>query len=103
MRELVWTQRALSDLRTAFDFNLALYGKQKTLEITSKILDRVEILLNPELDFSAVGAPDEDFMHLKRKYRKLIEGHYKITYREGKGKIYINRIFDTRRNPNKNK
>jgi hypothetical protein len=54
-------------------------------------------------EFSKIGSINEDFTHLKFEYRKLIYHHCKITYREGKDKIYINRIFDTRQNPIKNK
>jgi hypothetical protein len=52
-----------------------------------------------------MGAVDEEFKHLKRDYKKLIEGDIKITYRLSSNKpiVYINRIFDTRQNPSKNK
>ncbi len=51
-----------------------------------------------------MGAIDEQFTHLKRIYKKLIEQNIKITYRTSDRKpiIYINRVFDTRQNPNKN-
>jgi hypothetical protein len=52
-----------------------------------------------------MGSVDEEFKHLKRKYRKLIEKHIKITYRLSKSQptVYINRVFDTRQQPSKNK
>ncbi len=67
------------------------------------MVDRVGELENPDFVYLETGSVDEYFAHLKKQYRKLIEGNYKITYREGKTKIYINRIFDTSQNPNKNK
>ncbi|MBI9036184.1 MAG: hypothetical protein JEZ03_17120 [Bacteroidales bacterium] len=55
--------------------------------------------------FVKMGAYDEEFKHLKRQYKKLIEHYIKITYRQSFSKsiVYINRVFDTRQNPNKNK
>ncbi|WP_243389615.1 type II toxin-antitoxin system RelE/ParE family toxin [Flavobacterium cyanobacteriorum] len=103
MKQLYWTERALKDLQKIDLFNSELLGDNKASEITLKIIAKADFLENPSFDFTEIGAPDDDFSHLKRKYRKLIEGHYKITYRSGKSKIYINRIFDTRQNPKKNK
>jgi plasmid stabilization system protein ParE len=103
MKQLFWTQRALKDLQKIDLFNIEVLGKDKALEITSRIIAKAELLENPSFDFTQIGAIDDAFSHLKRNYRKLIEGYYKITYRTGKSKIYINRIFDTRQNPNKNK
>ena len=97
------TSRALKDLEKAFEFNSKLYGFSIAKNSIQSILNCVEILENPIHDFSKIGSVDEEFLHLKNKYRKLIQGHYKITYREGTTKVYINRIFDTRQNPNKNK
>jgi len=55
--------------------------------------------------FAKMGAIDEAFKHLKRKYKKLIEKDLKITYRlsESKHIVYINKFFDTRQDPSKNK
>jgi hypothetical protein len=63
----------------------------------------LEILGNPNFDFSEIGAIDEDFEHLKHHYRKPISHNCKITNREGKTKIYVVRVFDTRQNPTTNK
>ena len=43
--------------------------------ITNAILNTVEILENPSYDFTSIGSVDEEFTHLKRSYRKLIEGN----------------------------
>ena len=63
----------------------------------------MEILEKPGNKFKQLGKADETFTHLKHNYRKLIKGDIKITYRLGRTKIYVIRIFDTRQNPNKNK
>lgn len=101
IKPVFWTTRALKDLEKTTRFNALLYGFTKAIEIATEIRKSTETLENS--NFSEIGSIDEDFLHLKRKYRKLIHHHCKITYRESKTKIYINRIFDTRQNPNKNK
>ena len=52
-----------------------------------------------------MGAIDEEFKHLKREYKKLIVRNIKITYRLSSSHptVYINRVFDTRQDPVKNK
>ena len=97
------TSRALKDLQKVRGFNDLLYSVSKSKEIINTIFETIEILENPDVDFTEIGAIDEDFVHLKYDYRKLITSHYKITYRKNKSKIYVVRIFDTRQNPNKNK
>ena len=82
-------------------FNIKLFGFKKAIEIANEIQESTEILAF--FEFNKIGSTDEDFTHLKFEYRKLIHHHCKITYREGKDKIYVNRIFDTRQNPIKNK
>jgi plasmid stabilization system protein ParE len=102
-KPVFWTTRATKDLEKTTRFNINLYGFEIAISTALSIQKTTTILENPNYDFSKIGSVDTDFSHLKRNYRKLIDGHCKITYREGKTKIYINRIFDTRQNPNKNR
>ena len=97
------TSRALKDLQKIREFNDLLFGVIKSKEIIQTIFQAIESLEIPHFDYTELGAVDEDFVHLKYEYRKLIEKHYKITYRKSNNKIYVVRIFDTRQNPNKNK
>ena len=103
IKPVYFTSRALKDLEKITRFNALLFGFKKAIKITNDLIDSVEILENKNYDFSKIGSVDSEFKHLKRNYRKIIDGNYKITYREGVDKIYINRVFDTRQNPNKNK
>lgn len=98
------TTRALKDLQKVRVFNDTLYEIPTSKEIINTIFKTIEILENPDFNFTEIGSIDEDFLHLKHEYRKLIESHYKVTYRRAKNsKIYVVRIFDTRQNPSKNK
>jgi len=99
------TSRSLKDLQKIRVFNDNLYSISKSKEIINDIFKELEILENPTMDFTEIGVIDEEFIHLKYEYRKLVTvtSHYKITYRKGKKAIYVVRIFDTRQNPSKNK
>ena len=103
VKPVFWTTRSVKDLEKITRFNASLYGFKKAIEIANLIREHTEILENSSYEFSEIGQVDMEFSHLKRQYRKLINHHCKITYREGTNKIYINRIFDTRQNPNINK
>lgn len=101
VKPVYWTTRAIKDLEKVTRFNAMLYGFSKAIVFATELRESTEVLENH--NFKEIGGVDEDFVHLKNEYRKLIYHHCKITYREGKTKIYINRVFDTRQNPNKNK
>ena len=101
--EIKWTSRAIKDLRKVYNFYMEFTGDTKAFELILKILERVDFLSDKR--FVEMGAIDEEFRHLERKYKKLIEGDIKITYRLSTtgSVVYINRVFDTRQHPNKNK
>jgi hypothetical protein len=71
------TSRALKDLQKIRGFNDVLYGIPKSKEIINTVFKTIEILEIPDFDFTEIGSIDEDFVHLKYEYRKLIENHYK--------------------------
>lgn len=101
--EISWTTRAANDLRKIYNFNIGVIGEEKAFGLILLILERVDML--PDKRFVQMGAVDEEFKHLKRGYKKLIEGDIKITYRISATKpiVYINRVFDTRQDPRKNR
>jgi plasmid stabilization system protein ParE len=100
--QIKWTARAIKDLQKVYFFNIDLMGEEKSFAIIETLLSRVDFLADKR--FVKIGPTDQQFSHLKRKYKKLIEGHIKITYRVSSDKtsVYINRVFDTRQNPRKN-
>ena len=103
VKPVYWTNRAIKDLKKVREFYVKIYGLEKAQTYIQQIFDATKILENPNHDFVQIGAVDEYFSHLKYEYRKIYEHYCKITYREGKDKIYINRVFDMRQNPKKNK
>lgn len=101
--EIKWTSRAKKDLGKVYRFYTELAGEEKAFEIITTILKRVDILSDAK--YVKMGAIDEQFSHLQHQYNKLIEKNVKITYRLSASKpvVYINRVFETRQNPSKNK
>lgn len=97
------SSRAIRDLQKLKAFSIDLFGKEKTQEFIDALFEFMGILENPDNKFDQLGKIDETFAHLKYSYRKLIKDDIKITYRLGKTKIYVVRIFDTRQHPSKNK
>lgn len=97
------TTRAIKDLEKVRDYCTVHFGEEKADQIIDEIFDHIAILENPDHDFTAIGMVDDDFAHLKRSYRKIFKHYCKITYREGRSKIYVIRVFDTRQDPRKNR
>ena len=65
-KPVVWTTRATKDLEKTAQYYIDFYGKEKSLQLLTEILEK------PNGKFSEIGAIDESFTNLKRKYRKLI-------------------------------
>ncbi|MCX2679046.1 type II toxin-antitoxin system RelE/ParE family toxin [Galbibacter sp. EGI 63066] len=103
IKPVVWSSRATKDLKKITEFYSKIHGLSKARQIVTELRQATEILKHKNVDTSKIGETDNPFLHLKRKYRKLIKHHCKITYREGRTKIYVVRVFDTRQHPNKNK
>ncbi|MCA1757603.1 MAG: type II toxin-antitoxin system RelE/ParE family toxin [Bacteroidales bacterium] len=103
MYEIKWTSRAVSDLRKIYLFYTEQRGEEKAFTMVQSILKKVDVLSDKR--FTGMGAVDEQFKHLKRDYKKLIVRNIKVTYRLSSSKptVYINRVFDTRQDPVKNK
>lgn len=101
--EIVWTSRAKKDLRKVYAFYAEMTGESKAFEIVESLLKRVDVLADKR--FVKMGTVDDQFQHLKNDYKKLIEKNIKITYRLSTSKptVYINRVFETRQHPVKNK
>ncbi len=99
----MWTSRAAKDLEKITKFYIDLYGHSKARQIVMELRQKTEVLEHENVDTSKIGAIDDAFIHLNYDYRKLLQHHCKITYREGIFKIYVVRVFDTRQHPNKNK
>jgi hypothetical protein len=75
-KPVFWTTRAVKDLENATRFNALLYGFDKAKHIALELQKGTEILENSNYDFTKIGSIDYEFAHLKRNYRKLIDGSF---------------------------
>lgn len=93
-KAIIWTDNAVNDLREVYNF-LASKSLASANRIIDKIIAKPEILLKSK--FYKMHQIDE----FNSNYRRLIEGNYKIMYREINKDIVIFRVFDSRQNPQK--
>ena len=97
--ELVWTERAESDLKTIYEFNCDTIGEAKAWDLVLELERFISETLSQTMD---VSMPDFQFFHLSSDYRKILKGRHKVTFVERGGKKIILRIFDSRQHPDKN-
>jgi toxin ParE1/3/4 len=95
LKGIVWTAKAFKDLVSIYNL-IAKDSKTAAKKIVDSILDREE-----QLQSQPGSGTIQKGLTLKKEYRFLIQGHYKIIYREGKTNIYVIKVFDTRQNPKK--
>lgn len=96
-KEVIWTDLAKADLQEAYEFNTDLMGEEKAFELIKKLIKKADVLYNPipgGTRYISAKTPEIN-------YQKLVEGHFIIIYREEGQNVYINRVFDTRKNPKK--
>jgi len=95
--EIIWTETAKNDLKNIFNFIKSEININKAQLIVFQIIDETSVLQNmPE-----AGQKEPKFERFKNEYRRLIFKHYKIVYQISAELVYINRVFDSRQNPNK--
>ena len=96
-KEIIWTIPAKIDLWNIFDF-LSDVSELVALNVIKRILSTTARL---EFGYVKIGQVEPLLEDRKQNHRYLVEGYYKIIYREEKNSIIINSVFDTRQNPDK--
>ena len=96
-KEVVWTEPAKEDLYAIYDFNCKRMSEQKAFEITERLVSIGKLL---EKEF-VTGVRHISAISPDTPYMKLIHSHYLIIFRKAGSVIYVNRIFDSRQNPEK--
>jgi len=93
-KELIWTEPSKDDLNEIY-----LFYANKSIKAANKLIDKLVAKPNILLQkgFENAGQVDD----INPKYRRLIEGDYKILYTTTETTIFINRVFDCRKNPDK--
>lgn len=93
--KIVWTDFAIKNLKTIFEYYSDKVNKEIAHKIRDSILKSVKNLIkNPRL-----GQKVLEHKLLKYNYRYLLAGNYKIVYRIKIETIVIIDIFDMRQDP----
>ncbi len=91
---VIWSEVALKDFETIYFFIA-----QNSIQAANTIIDD---LYNKTRQLSVKGfAESGQIDEINAKYRRLIEGNYKILYSINKNQIIIHGVFDCRQNPKK--
>jgi len=99
MRQIIWTYFATSELKNIFLYYRIVAGDKVADKIRKSIFRSAKPLIKQPL----IGAIEENLIELKQGHRYLVDGNYKIIYRQIDNNIYITDIFDCRQNPPKMK
>ena len=70
-------------------------------KVSDKIRKSIFASTKPLIKQPLIGAPEENLNELKQGHRYLVNGNYKIIYRQIDNDIYITDVFDCRQNPSK--
>ena len=99
MRQIIWTNFAISELKNIFLYYRMVAGDKTAEKIRKSIFSSIKPLIKQTF----IGSEEENLVDLKQGHRYLVEGNYKIIYRIIDNNIYITDIFDSRQNPTKMK
>jgi toxin ParE1/3/4 len=91
---VIWSEVALKDLETIYFFIA-----QNSIHAANTIIDE---LYNKTNQLSIKGFTESGQLdEINAKYRRLIEGNYKILYSIDGNQVIIHGVFDCRQNPKK--
>ncbi len=97
MVEVIWSNRAASQLERVITFLAEEQSPSVARTVLERILDRTRSLTeHPEM-----GQKEPLLAHKISEYRYLIVWSYKVIYKKEKERVIISRIFHTSRDPGK--
>ena len=94
---VVWSDNAIEELRSIYDYLYFNVSKKVADKISNAIVDKTLLLEQTP----RVGQKEEMLAHLNKEIRYLIEGNYKIVYWIDDDIISIATVFDCRMDPKK--
>lgn len=99
MRQIIWTNFAISELKNIYLYYRMVASDKVADKIRKSIFDGTKQLITQPL----IGAVEENLIDLSQGHRYIVVDNYKIIYRVIQLDIYITDIFDCRQNPKKMK
>jgi len=95
--KIIWTHEALEETKLIYKYYKLKVSVKVANSIKSKIFSSVKNLHK----HVRKGQIEELLLHKKEEYRYLVTGNYKVIYKITEKEIYIIKVFDCRRNPEK--
>ena len=96
-REVVWTRAAQRDLQAIYEFTIPLQGEESAYQLVESIRQKAELLHRPVIGSTRFVS----HRHPERNYQKLVIRPYVLIFRQIGQVVFVNRIFDSRQDPNK--
>jgi toxin ParE1/3/4 len=91
---IIWTEFAKGNVKEIYSY-IALDSENRAKSVIQKILYSVTNLE----EFPLIGSIESNLALIKKDYRFIISGNYKIIYKLNENSIYIMTVFDSRRDP----
>lgn len=95
VNKIRFTDYAKDELRLIFEYYRLKVNYKTAVKIKQNIISSIKRLEKNSFMFQI----EENLVAIKKDYRRIVEGNYKIIYRVENEVIYITDIFDKRRNP----
>lgn len=93
--KIIWTNFAIDSLKDIFDYYSEKAGKKVAHKIRKQIFQSTrQLIKHPES-----GQVELYLEKLEQTYRYILIGNYKVIYRIESQSVFINDVFDVRRNP----
>jgi plasmid stabilization system protein ParE len=92
--KIIWTGFAISELKNIYDY----YKESVGISIARKIKNQLLTSTKQLLAFPNSGQKEENLLKIG-EFRYLVDGNYKIIYKQIDKDIYITDVFDCRRDP----
>ncbi len=93
--KIIITRSALARLEQINEYFERKAGRKVAQKIVSSILNTIDSLKV----HTKLGQKEETLAQLNKGHRYLVQGNYKVVYRQEDLCIYITDIFDTRQDP----
>ena len=95
--KIIWSDFAKSMLKDIHYY----YKKKVNKVIAERIINNIFTATNQLKEFPNSGTEEETLKRLKQNHKYLVNGNYKIIYKEIKEGVLITDVFDIRQNPTK--
>jgi len=80
-----------------YEFNIPNLGEEKAYVLIDRLVRKADVLYE---DIPG-GTRYISSRNPGLNYQKLVDGYYLIIFRQEGGKVYVNKVFDVRQDPQK--